>query len=356
MTDAVARLVTALTYPVTRLVSMDNALGLPWLIGGAGFILVSLALVRRRSGRAMPPLRVLIRFLFPKRVWWARSSRLDYRLFVINSVLVVGVIDLLIIGPEAWRHGVKALLTEAFGPVPALAGPQPLVIAGCGLASLAALDAGYWLAHLAMHRIPVLWAFHKVHHSAQVMTPATEWRQHPVEFLVFPMVYGATSGTVYGLAAWAFGDAAQGEALAVQTLLMALHLATFHHVRHSHVPIAFTGLLGRLLHSPAHHHLHHSSDPAHHDRNLGYLLSVWDWMAGTLVMPTGRDRLTLGLGPGETGHATVVEAYLAPVTEATGQITAAARRVLGRPRGQATPWALKKARSRAQATGPASGL
>jgi sterol desaturase/sphingolipid hydroxylase (fatty acid hydroxylase superfamily) len=353
MTDGVTRLMEALTYPLTRLVSVDNALGVPWLMGGAGFILASILLVRRRSRRALPPIRVLVRFLFPGRVWWAPSSRLDYKLFVINSVLVIGVIDLLIVGPEVWRHGVKGILTAALGGHPAVAaGPQPWIIALCGLASLAALDAGYWLAHLAMHRIPVLWAFHKVHHSAEVMTPATEWRQHPVEFLVFPTVYGATSGTVYGLAAWAFGDAAQGQALSVQTLLMALHLATFHHVRHSHVPIAFTGLWGKILHSPAHHHLHHSSDPAHHDRNLGYLLSVWDWMAGTLVLPTGRDRLTLGLGPDEPGHATVVGAYLAPVAEATGQMAAAARR-LG---AQATPWALKKARSRAQATGPASGL
>ena len=353
MTDPVARLMDALAYPLTRLVSVDNSLGVPWLLGGAGFILASILLVRRRSRRAPPPIRVLIRFLFPKRVWWAPSSRLDYKLFVINSVLVFGVIDLLIVGPEVWRHGVQGLLTAALGGHRAVAaGPQPWVIALCGLGSLAALDAGYWLAHLAMHRIPVLWAFHKVHHSAEVMTPATEWRQHPVEFLVFPMVYGATSGTVYGLAGWAFGVAAQGQALSVQTLLMALHLATFHHVRHSHVPIAFTGLWGRILHSPAHHHLHHSSDPAHHDRNLGYLLSVWDWMAGTLVLPTGRDRLTLGLGPDEPGHATVVGAYLAPVAEATGQMAAAARRLWA----QATPWALKKARSRAQATGPASGL
>ena len=353
MTDPVARLMDALAYPLTRLVSVDNSLGVPWLLGGAGFILASILLVRRRSRRAPPPIRVLIRFLFPKRVWWAPSSRLDYKLFVINSVLVFGVIDLLIVGPEVWRHGVQGLLTAALGGHRAVAaGPQPWVIALCGLGSLAALDAGYWLAHLAMHRIPVLWAFHKVHHSAEVMTPATEWRQHPVEFLVFPMVYGATSGTVYGLAAWAFGDAAQGRALSVQTLLMALHLATFHHVRHSHVPIAFTGLWGKILHSPAHHHLHHSSDPAHHDRNLGYLLSVWDWMAGTLVLPTGRDRLTLGLGPDEPGHATGVGAYLAPVAEATGQMAAAARRLWA----QATPWALKKARSRAQATGPASGL
>jgi sterol desaturase/sphingolipid hydroxylase (fatty acid hydroxylase superfamily) len=353
MSDAVARLVHALSWPLMRLVSVDNALGLPWLIGGAFFILASIIVVRRRSRRAPPSIRVLLRFLFPKWVWWAPSSQLDYKLFVINSVVVVGVIDLLIIGPGVWRNGVKALLTNGLGVSHSVAaGPQAGVIALCGLASLAALDAGYWLAHWAMHRIPILWAFHKVHHSAEVMTPATEWRQHPVEFLVFPMVYGATSGTVYGLAAWAFGDAAQGQALSIQTLLMAVHLATFHHVRHSHVPIAFTGLLGKLLHSPAHHHLHHSSDPAHHDRNLGYLLSVWDWMAGTLVLPSGRDRLTLGLGPDAEGHATVRQAYLAPVAEAAGLTAAALRRLSA----YATPWALKKARSRAQATGPASGL
>ena len=65
MTDPVARLVDVLTYPLTRLVSVDNALGLPWLLGGAVFILASILFVRRRSGRALPPLRVLVRFLFP---------------------------------------------------------------------------------------------------------------------------------------------------------------------------------------------------------------------------------------------------------------------------------------------------
>ena len=71
MTDGVTRLMEALTYPLTRLVSVDNALGVPWLMGGAGFILASILLVRRRSRRALPPIRVLVRFLFPGRFWWA---------------------------------------------------------------------------------------------------------------------------------------------------------------------------------------------------------------------------------------------------------------------------------------------
>jgi len=354
VTDPLAPLLHALAYPVVRLVSLDDALGLPWLIGAALFVGLFAAIARLRAGRSRPRLRALVRLVFPRRVWWHPSSRLDYKLFVLNSVLVAGVIDLLIVGPGAWRGWVKGGLTLLLGahPVASAAGPQPWVIGLSGLASLGALDAGYFLAHLAMHRWPVLWAFHKVHHSAEVMTPATEWRQHPVEFLVFPLVYGATSGTVYGITAWLFGDAAQGGALAIQTVLMAAHLATFHHVRHSPVLLAFTGVWGRLFHSPAHHHLHHSSDPAHHDRNLGYLLSVWDWAAGTLVLPTGRERLTLGLGPGEAGHRTARDALVTPGVEAAGLVAAPLRRWAA----QAAPWALKKASRRAQATGPASGL
>jgi sterol desaturase/sphingolipid hydroxylase (fatty acid hydroxylase superfamily) len=39
--------------------------------------------------------------------------------------------------------------------------------------------------------------------------------------------------------------------------------------------IAFTGVAGRILQSPAHHQLHHSANPAHFDRNLGFALAFW---------------------------------------------------------------------------------
>jgi hypothetical protein len=38
--------------------------------------------------------------------------------------------------------------------------------------------------------------------------------------------------------------------------------------------------------SPAHHQLHHSADPAHFNCNLGASLAIWDWLAGTLRMPS----------------------------------------------------------------------
>ena len=56
------------------------------------------------------------------------------------------------------------------------------------------------------------------------------------------------------------------------------------HLQHTHVWIAFTGVWGRIILSPAHHQIHHSTNPAHlPTTNLGSFLAIWDWMFGTLL-------------------------------------------------------------------------
>jgi hypothetical protein len=52
--------------------------------------------------------------------------------------------------------------------------------------------------------------------------------------------------------------------------------------------------------SPAHHQLHHSADPAHFNCNLGASLAIWEWLVGSLRMPTVEPpRLAFGV----SGHA-----------------------------------------------------
>ena len=46
------------------------------------------------------------------------------------------------------------------------------------------MDAALWFTHWLFHVVPELWEFHKVHHSAEVMTPITAARMHPVEEIV----------------------------------------------------------------------------------------------------------------------------------------------------------------------------
>jgi len=56
------------------------------------------------------------------------------------------------------------------------------------------------------------------------------------------------------------------------TALQALH--------HSELNWRF-GPLYRLVVSPTFHSIHHSADPKDHNKNLGQMLSIWDYLFGT---------------------------------------------------------------------------
>jgi len=49
-----------------------------------------------------------------------------------------------------------------------------------------------------MHRSPVLWQFHKVHHASEAMTPLAQFRHHPLEdvlgYTILPMLAGLATG------------------------------------------------------------------------------------------------------------------------------------------------------------------
>jgi len=205
---------------------------------------------------------------------------------------------------------------------PTYAAPHWLAGALTTLLQVVAVDLGYWTLHFAFHRIPSLWEIHKVHHSAEVMTPLTWWRQHPIEFIAFANASGLALGTVYGVTRWLFGAAAAPFELFHINILLLLFLATTHHLRHSGVWIAATGWLGHVIHSPAHHQIHHSTDPRHFDRNLGYGLSLFDWMFGTLHIPEPRGRVNLGV-PGDAPHTGVLDTLIRPLRNAA--------RALGKP-------------------------
>ena len=94
---------------------------------------------------------------------------------------------------------------------------------------------------------------------------------------------------------------------------------TILHLRHSELPFCATGWLGRLIQSPAHHQIHHSTKPEHHDRNLGFCLSLWDWVFGTLCLPERGARYVYGLGEDDPALRTATGSLLAPFRRAAGR-------------------------------------
>ena len=188
-----------------------------------------------------------------------------------------------------------------------------------------AWDASRWLVHRLAHELPFLWELHKVHHSAEVMTPLTIYRSHPVESLLF-QVRGALGA---GVASGAFfhlfrGQATQVELFGVNAVGVVLNTLGGN-LRHSHVWLPYPRWLERILISPAQHQLHHSSVLASCHSNYGSWLAIWDWLAGSLRTSDVGRPLRFGLPPGERSHAPhrLDAALLAP-------LWASARRLVGR--------------------------
>ena len=75
--------------------------------------------------------------------------------------------------------------------------------------------------------------------------------------------------------------------------------------------------------SPAHHQIHHSNNPIHFDKNLGNCLAVWDWMFGTLHVPSKeRENLVFGIEAGQADVHTLRETWVAPIQRAAELLAA----------------------------------
>jgi sterol desaturase/sphingolipid hydroxylase (fatty acid hydroxylase superfamily) len=279
----------------------------------------AIAFVRyeRRAGHAG-----FLRFLFPRDVYLHRSARVDYAVFLINRIFSPAVLVTRLWSAAAIATAITEVLIAIFGVHERIT-PSGLwsAVAITVVGALVA-DFGDFLSHALHHRIPVLWEFHKLHHSAEVLTPITVARVHPMEQVVGALISTALTGAALGVAGYFFLE--QPEPIlffGVQAVTFAF-MAAGAHLRHSHVWLSWGPVLERIVISPAQHQVHHSVAPEHLDRNYGFIFALWDWMFGSLYVPRTKETLTYGLGIGVREHATVWAAYIDPFK--------AAARVVGR--------------------------
>lgn len=234
------------------------------------------------------------------RRWFGPSSRLDLKLLLTNAAIrAVGALvwTASAFGFALW---IVARLDARFGPDGIAGAPAPVVVATYTLVLFVAWDLSRYLLHRLLHEVPALWELHKVHHSAQVLTPLTLYRTHPIESLLYAARGVLVTGALTGLFFHLFRDAAvQLELLGVNVLGFGFNLIGAN-LRHSHVWWSW-GRLERFFISPAQHQLHHAAD-ADRSRNLGTWLSIWDRLGGTLRLAGGAAPGSFGLPSSEANH------------------------------------------------------
>jgi sterol desaturase/sphingolipid hydroxylase (fatty acid hydroxylase superfamily) len=280
-----------------------------WLVG---FGLVA-AVVWFRGERRRHPERTLLGWLSHRDLWGRRSTRLDAKVLAAGLLLqpakhVSGWFGVAAVG--TWVVlGLDSLFPAWEGATWSgwMAGLYALLL-------LLANDFAMYWNHRLHHRVPALWAFHAVHHSADVLTPLTAYRKHPIYDATRTLLRALTAGPIQGLVAFAFAGQGQFLELLGINALWALFLAANSNLRHSRVPLRYGRVLGRILSSPSQHHLHHSSAPEHRDCNFATVFSLWDVLFDTLRLPTGDEQLRYGLPDGPSHH-TLFDAWIRPFAD-----------------------------------------
>ncbi len=146
-----------------------------------------------------------------------------------------------------------------------------------------------------MHRVPLLWRLHRVHHADLDIDLTTGSRFHTIEILLSMLIKW---GVILLL-----GPAA----LAVLIFEILLNgMAIFNHANVS-LPARIEGPVRRLLVTPDMHRVHHSVIPRETNSNYGFNLSLWDRLFGTYNDQPEKGHLGMTIGLSEFRDAAQVD-------------------------------------------------
>lgn len=287
----------------------------------SAFMIAAVFLWFRRGWTRPVRGRALLRALLPKRWLRSPSVRADVGLLFFNNLVAAVLIGWAFVSAGFFHGAVDRLLDPLLGDKALVTVSRPALAAIMTVAVYFTYELAYFVDHYLKHNVPLLWHFHRVHHSAETLTPLTNARMHPVDAVIFANITALALGTAGSVVDHVF--AAPGDAALLWNANIVLLAALFLilHLQHSEVWIPFTGTLGKLLLSPAHHQLHHSTNPAHFNRNLGATCALFDYLAGTLLVPTrDRERLRFGAGPYDYDPHSVTGTLVRPFVDAAAEL------------------------------------
>jgi sterol desaturase/sphingolipid hydroxylase (fatty acid hydroxylase superfamily) len=240
-------------------------------------------------------------YLFKKQIWIGKSAIIDYGFIFFNSLIKVFFIAPMLVYALYLTLFISEYLTSQFG-ISKLNWSVTTLLATYTLTIIVVNDFMSFIVHYLMHKIPFLWQFHKIHHSATVLNPFTQYRIHPVELIINNVRGIFVKGCLTGI----FIYLANGQVSLITFLginiFNFIFLAFGSNLRHSHVQFKYYNFLEYIFISPFQHQIHHSNKKEHYDKNMGSRFAIWDWIFGTLVRSEKVVQLRFGLGKSEDNN------------------------------------------------------
>ena len=255
--------------------------------------------------------------VFDAKIFFSRSSKIDAKVYMINRVFTFFVSPLLITQLVVATFIFNQLLTvEWLTPAATTSLHASVIVFSFTLCVFLLDDFTKYIVHRWMHRFPILWALHKVHHTAEQLTPMTIFRTHPIEGIVFSLRSAFTQGVLISTFFYFFGSSVSLMTVLGANIIVFAFNVCGSNLRHSHIGIRYWQWLEYILISPAQHQLHHSVAEEHFDKNFGATLALWDWIFGSLHHSVDTDSLVLGVKDQyEDRYQSLFGVYLLPILE-----------------------------------------
>lgn len=262
------------------------------------------------------------RDFFPRKLYFSKSSFLDHFYYFFIAIPLGAVIY----GSIMSSLGEVGISAVSFNNSAELDLNKPessllkilFLSASLGFLTFFIRDFFTYFTHRLMHSNKILWKFHKVHHSALVLFPATGFRMHLFEkfFDAFAMGLGHAFSVIIFFNLFLTGVSTP-EATLIRSLGFIIFTVVYMPImtlRHFHIRVSFGPFFNKIFVSPAYHHLHHAREQEFHDRNFANVFPVFDLIFGTYLEPKKHYNYQIGT---EDSHEynTVKDLFIRPFIE-----------------------------------------
>lgn len=231
-------------------------------MGAAQTILHHEAVIRLGFFFSVFLVMALLELVVPRRalsVSRARRWGSNIGIVVLNTLVVRLLFPTAAIGVAVFAGA------NGYGLFNNVSAPMPLAV----VASVLALDLLIYFQHVVMHKVPLLWRLHQMHHVDLDFDVTTGARFHPVE-IVLSMLIKFAAVLLLGAPAVAV--------LVFEVILNATAMFNHSNVR---LPLGLDRLLRLVVVTPDMHRVHHSAVRRETDSNYGFNLPWWDRVFGT---------------------------------------------------------------------------
>lgn len=212
---------------------------------------------------------------------WSQNIGLVF----VNSSLVRLILPLATIGVAQYAHDNQIGVFHQLGVAPVIAFVLTLVI----------FDMAIYWQHRLFHKVPFLWALHKVHHVDQDIDVTTGSRFHTFEILLSLLIKFALV-LLLGPSVFAV--------MVFEILLNAT--AMFNHANVA-LPKKWDAIIRWVFVTPDMHRVHHSTIMDESNRNFGFNLSGWDRLFSSYQDQPAKGHLGMNIGVSGYNRVTQIQ-------------------------------------------------